>query len=275
MKRRIATILIAAFAITLVGGSAAQAHWCHDPEEQNDCETTPVAPDWRIGNYIPFFDIDRDCDADGTDPNEADCADTVGHDSDGDGDIDGDDARYDSQRWRDECAQPDGEANQFCVWADFGTSGFSDTTEDPEPNEIHIGTAGSHCFLFEFAHQCEDHYVTNPEAAHDAHGGAIFVDLCLAANADSKWCDDGMKDTQAGLTIMDHNPCGAPVPVVACIDEYHVVRPFDDAYTNEQMSDSQEYATYISENPDDYVCGREGFPDYTDGQCHGAFDQLP
>jgi hypothetical protein len=289
MRRRLVTLILLVLALALIGGAAAFAHECNDPAE-TDCHTTPVVPDWRGGNYIPLFDIDRDCDRDGTNPDEADCADTGGHDSDGDGDIDGDDQRYDAQRWRDECVQPDGyEANQFCVWADFGTSGFADTTEDPEPNEIHIGSAGSHCFLFEFAHQCEDHYKGgNPsescegyppgecpsEGVHDAHGGSVYADFCFAKNADSKWCDDGMEDTQVAATVMDHNPCGAPVPVVACIDEYHVIRPFDQAYTTEQMDDSAERATEISEDPATYTCGREGFPDYTDGACHDAFDQL-
>ncbi|MGH2829670.1 MAG: hypothetical protein ACRDJM_04225, partial [Actinomycetota bacterium] len=201
MKRKVLGVVAVLAVIVAFGSVGAFAHECNDPE-QTDCHPTPVVPDWRAGNYVPLFDIDRN-------------GSNVGHDSDGDGDIDGDDARYDAQRWRDECKQEaQVEDNQFCVWLDFGNSLFNDGEFDPlnaEPNEVHAGTGGSHCFLFEFAHNCEDHY-PGGEGTHDAHGGAIYVDVCgPTPNPDSKYCDDGLRDTQAGLTVLDHNPCGAPV----------------------------------------------------------------
>ena len=33
--------------------------------------------------------------------------------------------------------------------------------------------------------------------------------------------------------------CGAPIPIAYCIDEYHVIRPFDAEYTEAQMENSQ------------------------------------
>lgn len=276
MTRRLAGIVLAIAAVLLIGGlDRAFAHDCENPDNTN-CRPTPVQPDWRAGNWIPLFDIDRDCSnaAGSTDP----CGDDVDHDSNGDGVIDGRDARYDAQRWRDECAQPGQvEDNQFCVWLDFGTSLFSGGDPDPfnaEPNEVHAGTAGSHCFLSEFAHDCEDHYIPGPysEGVHDAHGGSSWVDLCLAANPDSKYCDDGLKDTQAGVIVMDHNPCGLPIPIVACIDEYHVVRPFDTDRTVEQMQESAAYAQQIADDPATYLCGKRDQDSYIDGDgnetCH-------
>lgn len=281
-RKRLAVVLLIFGAVAVLGAvRGASAHEC--PPDNSPCHTTPVQPDWRGGNYIPLFDIDRDCETEGN------CEERVGHDSDGDGDIDSDDARYDAQRWRDECAQTgQEEANQFCIWADFGTSffddeGFAALCPAPidesgvhpictEPNEVHAGGAGSHCFLFEFAHQCEDHYAgEESEGVHDAHGGAAWVDACLAANPDSKYCDDGIEDTQVGVTVMDHNPCGAPIPIVNCIDEYHQVRPLDTDATQDQMEDSGEYIGEIADDPATYLCGEYGRGSYIDADnstCH-------
>ncbi|HEX9712864.1 MAG TPA: hypothetical protein VGB52_10000 [Actinomycetota bacterium] len=235
MKRSM--LLLAVLAVTMLGFGRAQAHECtYDGEErgegnQVECHESPAAPNWRDGNYVPLFDLE---------------------------DRDDGEQRKDAQRWRDECSyyREDGsyESNQNCAWVDAGNSTFPRYGEDG-PNEMHAGFAASHCFLFEFAHDCSDHDARYGESVHDKHGGATYVDVCLASQHESKYCDDGMTDTQVGLTIMDHNACGVIVPIVACIDEYHVIRPFDQAYTEEQMADSQEYIPRILEDPELYLCG--------------------
>lgn len=205
---------------------AAEAHVC-DPNT-GECEETPVVPNWR-DNYVPLFDLeDRDDEA----------------------------QRRDAQRWRDEC-----DNQSQCIWLDSTTSLFNDAGDpDPSasPNEVHGGIGASHCFAFEGFHQCENHDPAAGEGVHDAHGGAIYVDVCLAQNNDpetNKWCDEGLKDTQAGVTIMDHNPCGLVVPIVACTDEYHVVRPFDTDYTTAQMDNTQAALALIIADPARYICG--------------------
>lgn len=232
MRRPPAKILLLILAASMLGNAgAAFGHACTDPEDESTCEDTPVMPNWR-DQYVPLFDLE---------------------------DRDDEQQRYDAQRWRDECDQPNGEANQSCTWADFGMSLFNEEGDfDPassEPQEAHAGFAASHCFLFEFAHQCEDHDASLGEGVHDAHGGATYVDVCLAENPDNKFCDEGIQDTQAGVTIMDHNACGTVVPIVACTDEYHVVRPFDSEYTMEQMADSVAAVQKIADDPATYVCG--------------------
>lgn len=239
-------LLVLLFVLAAVGaGTGARAHECTydgpapDTGNQIECHESPVVPNWRDGNYVPLFDIE---------------------------DREDEQQRRDAQRWRDECAYYDEQGRyhhrQECVWLYGGLSLISEHGEDPAPNELHTGIGASHCFLFEAAHQCEDHDVRNGEGVHDKHGGAIYVDLCVTANPESKYCDDGLKDTQAGLTVMDHNPCGTVVPIVACTDEYHVVRPFDPAYTEHQMEDSAEYTQWILNNPVRYLCGK---PQYNGG----------
>jgi len=198
------------------------------PKPKPQCKPTPVQPNWR-DNYIPLFDLeDRD------DPNQ----------------------RYEAQRWRDECEHHDREFAQQCAWYYGGTSFFPNRDNDEmAPNEAHAGFAATHCFLFEFAHQCEDHDESYGESVHDAHGGALYVDVCLTRNPESRYCRQGMADTQAGVTIMDHFPCGAPVPIVNCIDEYHVIRPFDAEYTGRQMENSQRDTQEIFDDPHRYLCG--------------------
>jgi hypothetical protein len=192
------------------------------------CKETPVQPNWR-DNYIPLFDLqDRD------DPRQ----------------------RYEAQRWRDECEHHDREFAQQCAWYYGGTSFFPNRDNDEmSPNEAHAGFAATHCFLFEFAHQCEDHDESYGESVHDAHGGALYLDVCLTRNAESRYCQQGMADTQVGLTIMDHFPCGAPVPIVNCIDEYHVVRPFDTEYTSAQFDNTQRDTQEVVDDPHRYLCG--------------------
>ena len=239
--------MLLALAATIIGGmlvlgGTASAHECgYDPENPDACRDTPVMPNWR-GTYIPLFDIE---------------------------DREDEQQRYDAQRWRDECdngredepAGPDGyQSRQQCAWLYGGTSTFPNRDNDiMAPNELHAGFAATHCFLFEFAHQCEDHNpnpnTTSEEGIHDAHGGATYVDVCLQPNPESKYCDDGMTDTQAGVTIMDHNACGTVVPIVACTDEYHVVRPFDAEYTQAQMDNSAEQTQEILDDPYTWLCG--------------------
>jgi hypothetical protein len=193
------------------------------------CHPTKVMPNWR-NNYIPLFGLE-----DREDPNQ----------------------RYEAQRWRDECEHHDSEWAQTCGWYYGGTSFFPDQT-DPEgnaPNEAHVGFAATHCFLFEFAHQCEGHDESLGESVHDAHGGALYVDVCLTRNAESRYCREGQADTQAGVTIMDHFPCGAPIPIAYCIDEYHVIRPLDAEYTQAQFENSQTDTQAIVEDPQTYLCG--------------------
>ncbi len=226
---------------TLVLSTGAAAHECgYDPEHPDECRETRVMPNWR-GTYVPLFDLaDREDEA----------------------------QRYDAQRWRDECANgdpnsPDYQSRQMCQWAYGGQSGFPNRGDDlMAPNEFHAGFAATHCFLGEFAHQCEDHDASYGEGVHDAHGGAIYADVCVTPNPESKYCNDGPEDTQAGVTVMDHNPCGTIVPVVACTDEYKVVRPLDQEYTTAQMENSAEQTQEIADDPYTWLCGYEQF-----GEC--------
>lgn len=233
MRRKLSMLILLAIVATM-SATVASAHECNNPDDPSDCHKTPVAENWRDGNYIPLFDIT---------------------------DREDEDQRSDAQRWREECAYYDenGEYqyNQFCVWADFGQSFTPDGDGNISPNEVHVGGAGTHCFLGEFAHQCQGH--NDREGTHDAHGGTVYADICLTENPESKYCDDGMKDTQVGATVMDHNPCGIVVPIAACTDEYHVIRPFDQDYTQEQMEQSFAYMQRIIENPHLYLCGYDQY----------------
>lgn len=255
MRKRFIFLPVIAIVATLFGG-VAQGHSCPEDYEGNaqdpECEETTTVPNWRDGNYIPLFDIeDRD------DPEQ----------------------RRDAQRWQEECDNwQEGhggyQSRQMCFWMYGGFSLFPNRGEedrtDPNnyaPNEWHAGFAASHCFLMEAAHQCEDHYPPGSEGTHDAHGGALYADICVSENPDSKYCDDGLEDTQVGVTIMDHNPCGTVIPIVACTDEYHVVRPFDTEYTMGQMEDSQEYIQRIADDPETYLFGC--YPDPCPGDSDG------
>ena len=210
-----------------VAESSDEARAKRKPKKK--CHPTKVMPNWR-NNYVPLFGLE-----DRNDPNQ----------------------RYEAQRWRDECEHHDSEWSQQCAWYYGGTSFFPnrDDEETNAPNELHAGFAATHCFLFEFAHQCEDHDASYGESVHDAHGGALYVDVCLERNAESRYCREGQADTQAGVTIMDHFPCGAPIPIAYCIDEYHVIRPFDTEYTQAQMENTQTDTQAIVEDPNTYLCG--------------------
>lgn len=257
MRARTSLLVVAALAlgVFVVGGGVSAAHECWDASNpppdytkkkakgdseywrdgDRICRETPVMPNWR-DNYVPVFDLE---------------------------DRDDEQQRYDAQRWRDECRRGQSESHQMCQWSYGGFSGFpnSDDPDTTAPNEWHAGFAATHCFLFEFAHQCEDHETERGEGVHDAHGGATYVDVCLTANPESKYCDDGPADTQVGVTVMDHFPCGQYAPVASCTDEYHVVRPLDAEYTQRQMENSQASVQLIADDPGRYVCGHHASAD--------------
>lgn len=228
------TTMVVGSLLTVMG--VADAHQCGDkPTKKDNCHETPVYEDWR-NNYVPLFDL---ADRDGED---------------------GEQQRRDAQRWREECSN-DGEERQQCAWAYGGSSAAPLASEDgpyptdpetgPRPNELHVGYAANHCFLAEQAHDCDSHEETE-FGTHDSHGGAVYADVCVSENPDSRRCDDGVTDTQAGVTVVDHLECPG-----GCSDEYHVVRPADAEYTAEQMEDSEGALAYMAEDPQRHVCGYE------------------
>jgi hypothetical protein len=240
MRRKFATLLMFVLvAATVVGIKSASAHQCPNDYQPDDpeCQETAVYEDWR-NNYITVFDL----------------ADRHGEE--------GEQQRYDAQRWRDRCHR-NGEYQQQCAWVDGGQSLVPDPNSDAEPvdildgilsrpNELHAGFAATHCFLAEAAHDCDRHGSGSEFDTHDSHGGAIYADICLSANANSKFCDDGLKDTQVGVTIVDHLTCPA-----GCFDEYHVIRPFDSEYTDRQMANSISDTQTAANDPQRHVCGHE------------------
>lgn len=254
MRRKLATLLMFTLAAGMfVGIRAASAHQCPDDWEPDDpeCEETAVYDDWRP-NYVPLFDL----------PDREDQAD----------DGEGEQQRYDAQRWRDECNN-DGEYRQQCFWMYGGQSVLSYPDSDghqhggdegeeasptdallSRPNEMHLGFAATHCFLAEGAHDCDRHGSGSEFDTHDSHGGALYADVCLAPNPDSKYCEEGLEDTQVGVTIVDHLTCP-----MGCFDEYHVVRPLDAAYTEEQMADSVTAIEVIAADPQRHICGYEEY----------------
>lgn len=188
-----------------------------EPEET--CGPTDVYPNWR-DNYVPLFDL-----ADREDEQQ----------------------RRDAQRWRDE----NGCDTQFCTWADPSVS-----VNDPEgPATLHAGIAGDHT-LTEGAHDDEGHDGSE-FGNHDSHGGAVYADVCAGTDAGTSHegqagACTGPQDTQVGITVVDHLDCPA-----GCADEYHVVRPLDPAYTEEQASDSQRDLAAVAADPQRWACGYE------------------
>ncbi len=232
-KGSVALLAAAVVGSLLTGLGVAAAHQCGDkPQKKDNCHETAVYEDWRP-NYVPLFDLsERDQQGAGTE---------------------GEQQRRDAQRWRDECSD-DGEYRQQCAWAYGGSSGTEYPTDvsGPRPNELHVGYAANHCFLAEAAHDCDSHEETE-FGTHDSHGGAVYVDVCVAENPDSKRCDDGAEDTQAGVTVVDHLTCP-----IGCADEYHVVRPADGDYTTRQMDGSVTAVEGIAADPRGHLCGYEG-----------------
>ncbi|HEX9774159.1 MAG TPA: hypothetical protein VGB83_01075 [Actinomycetota bacterium] len=239
MKQRALWLAVVAGLLSLGVATGSSAHTCDTDVPDESCEESKAVEDWR-GSYVPLFEpVDNSREA-----------------------------RFDQQRWHEECAKPDGESAQMCQWAYGGVSAFPNrgTTESPgetTPNELHVGFAASHCFLFEFAHQCEDHAEERGEGVHDRHGGAIYIDICGTPNLQSKHCRNGIVDTQIGITVIDHNACGTFVPIVACTDEYHVLRPFDPDYTQAQMEQSLDAIQVALADPKaflrEWFCGHEEF----------------
>lgn len=234
---------LVAVALVLGGGlvfvaPSAFAHQCPNGDTSKKCEETAVYPDWRP-NYIPLFDLpDRDEQGEGTE---------------------GERQRKEAQRWR-ECKDPEDGEQQQCGWVKGGQSvkPYPTDTDRQRPNELHVGYAASHCFLAELAHDCDRHSDEDEFETHDSHGGAVYADVCLAENPDGTRCNDGMKDTQAGVTIVDHLTCP-----MGCMDEYHVIRPFDGEYTADQMGDSAAAIETIAADPQRHVCGYEEY----DSEC--------
>lgn len=247
MRRKIVLLLITIAVVGLVaGGRGASAHECprDDPNHPN-CQPTTVVHNWR-GNFVPLFGT-RDVRCDTSDPKTGEeCA----------------KRRQEEQRWRDEW----GCDSQWCWWIKINMSG--NPTEDGKPNSVHAGTAADHS-LTEFAHQSEGHGST--EGNHDAHGGSVYADICLASDEGTSYegkageCRE-MKDTQVGLNIIDHDPCGLPVnpddPTnlgipIPCSDEYHTVRPLDPDDTQGQLGDDAEELQRDVNDPHEWVCGYE------------------
>lgn len=231
-------VALAAALAPLALARPSEAHDCRtDP-----CSTTPPSREWR-DNYLPVADApDRH-----------------------------DDSRTQYQRWRDEY----GCTTQFCVWVDFGLSPWPYLPPDGDPGdmtpqEAHAGAAGNHS-LTEAAHQSEDHgQDCEPDDAcegiHDRHGGAAYADVCLGANAgggasvhDPDSCDEGTKDTEFGVVIVDKNPCPLDVTFpIPCFDEYHVLRPADGDYTGAQLEMTGAWAEAMRDDPDAprrWLCG--------------------
>jgi hypothetical protein len=214
-----------------VGGLAftqmASAHECTTNPETGveECGPAAVYPDWRP-NYIPLMDLrDRESEQE----------------------------RRDAQRWRDE----NGCETQYCVWADPTLS----VDDEAGPATVHAGTAGDHS-LGEAAHSDEGHE-DNEFGNHDTHGGAIYADVCLGSDEGASYEGNagactGMQDTQVGVTVVDHLTCPA-----GCADEYHIVRPLDPEYTQEQVDESITATQTAVSDPVRHICGYE----YADPSC--------
>ena len=241
MKRKLALVVTAATAVAafiVFDRVAAQAHACTEPAAQEEtsgkkpkkgdpppeptepeCGPTDVYPNWR-DNVVPLFDLE---------------------------DRDDEQQKRDAQRWRDE----NGCEKQFCIWAN--PSGSVD--DEAGPGTLHAGMAGEHA-LGEAAHSDEGH--TDDEFGnHDSHGGSIYADICLGTDAGTSYedhagaCED-MYDSQVGIVVVDHLTCPA-----GCMDEYHVIRPTDPAFTQGQLADSQRDIGEIAADPQRYACGYE------------------
>jgi hypothetical protein len=199
------------------GDALPEGYW---REGDKVCRDTPVAPNWR-DPYVPVFGLE---------------------------DHEDEEERRQAQRWRDEW----GCDTQHCVWVKTNSS-----IDDGNPNAAHAGTAADHS-MFEVAHESEDHGHT--EGNHDAHGGAVFVDVCLGSEEGTSYEGQagscrGPEDTQVGVVLMDHNPCGLILPYVACTDEYKILRPLDQEYNQRQIERIPDGIQLIADDPPRYLCG--------------------
>lgn len=212
--RLIVVVLLVAGVVGV--GTAVSAHECETRgnSHREHCDDTPVYGLWRH-NVIPLFTMeDRD------DPER----------------------RREAERWRDE----HGCYTQYCAWADWNSS-----TTEGTPNSLHVGMAADHS-MTENAHQSENH--GTGESNHDAHGGAVFADVCITSDEGTSYesepgACEGPEDTRVVFVIKDHLAC----PL--CLDEYHEVRPLDAEYTEGQMERSVDDVEHTSQHPVHHVCG--------------------
>lgn len=233
MRRRIVLLLTVVAVLGLIGGiRVASAHECKDnnPDDPRKCQDSKMVPNWR-GNYIPLFEPE------GIRCETEECQ----------------EKRRQEQRWRDEW----GCDAQWCIWVKVQSD-----VEGDKPQSVHAGTAADHS-MTEVAHESEGHQPVTPytaEGNHDTHGGSIYADICLGSDDNTSYqdqpgaCSDP-DDTQVGMNIVDHFPCGRIAPVYSCTDEYHVVRPLDPTYTQNQMTASVAEIQGIASDPDTWVCG--------------------
>jgi len=224
-KIRKLALVVAGLVFVLVGFAVmaprAEAHECTYDEngEVIECHPADVYPDWRP-NYVPVMDLE---------------------------DRNDEEQKRDAQRWRDE----NGCDTQFCVWAK--PSGSVD--DESGPATLHAGSAGDHSLL-EGAHSDEGHE-DNEFGNHDTHGGSIYADMCAGSDAGTSYdgqageCE-GPEDTQVGITIVDHLTCP-----MGCADEYHVVRPLDQDYTQTQVDNSVRDTQTAVSDPQRHLCGYE------------------
>ena len=235
-------LLALVVAGSLVAVPAAFAHDCPKgaPPDSPACRSTPPYGGWRP-NWIPLFDVpDRQDDVEGEAGSPTD------------------ESRRTYQRWRDEY----GCSGSMCVWFEPSLSAPGpDGAGDGQPRSVHTGIAADHTWLEGF-HQSEGH-VTGSEGTHDGHGGTVYADVCLAEDThdygdkEDVGCDErGVEDTEVGVVVVDHLGC-----TFGCQDEYHVVRPFDAAYTQAQLEETPKDAQYDAEHPDDWLCGYDGYGD--------------
>jgi hypothetical protein len=236
MRRTLAALFLVMAVAAVAGIHEAAAHECQPVKKgskKQTCHATPVVPNWR-GSYIPLFGVnDVRCDV----------RDKACHDR-----------RAEQQRWRDEW----GCDTQYCFWFKWGQS--APPFGDGSPQSIHTGMAADHS-MTEDAHSAQGH--GTDEGNHDTHGGSVFVDLCLASDQGTSYQGKpgacaGPRDTQVGFNIVDHDPCGPPQPgdiPVPCSDEYHVIRPLDPEYTQEQNEQDRAEIQRYAENPGEWLCG--------------------
>jgi hypothetical protein len=238
----VVAMLVVAAGVLGVSLRDAVAHECDKPkhgQRTEACHPTPLVHGWR-GSFVPLFGVNG-VRCDNADPS---CY----------------DRRSREQRWREEW----GCDTQYCFWLKWGQS--APAISDGNPQSLHAGMAADHS-MTEAAH--ESSYHGPGESNHKAHGGSAYADICVASDKGTSYQHQpgactGPKDTQVGFNVVDHDPCGLPVnprkPTdvgipIPCSDEYHVVRPLDTPYTQQQMAESQAETQRYANNPQEWLCG--------------------
>jgi len=203
----------------VLGSSTAYAHECtYDPDTGEEIECHDTpVADDWRGNFVPVAGVN-----------------------------DREESRKETQRWRDEY----GCDTQYCQWVNYQGS-----VSDGSPQSVHAGMAADHS-MFEAAHSSEQHD-EGEFNNHDSHGGALYVDICVTSDEGTSYEDhpgacEGPEDTQAGYTHVDHLTCP-----MGCLDEYHVVKPLDPEYTQEQADNSIAEAQADVADPKRWLCGYE------------------